>query len=216
MNEDFLYYVWQYKLFSRIDLFTTNNKEIHIKKAGSHNKNEGPDFFNAQLELEHQLWAGNVEMHVKSSDWYLHKHEEDENYDAVILHVVWEHDTDVFMKNNEPLPTFEIKNFVDKSILKNYTVLLHQKQNWIPCENQIEKVDSFLIGNWLERLYFERLEQKSIFIKEFLVQSNDDFEAVLFQLLAKNFGLKINGEAFLQLASSIDFSAVRKVRNFPY
>ena len=213
MNEDFLYYVWQYKLFSRIDLFTTNNKEIHIKKAGSHNKNEGPDFFNAQVEIEHQLWAGNVEMHVKSSDWYLHKHEEDENYDAVILHVVWEHDTDVFMKNNEPLPTFEIKNFVDKSILKNYTVLLHQKQNWIPCENQIEKVDSFLIGNWLERLYFERLEQKSIFIKKLLVQSNDDFEAVLFQLLAKNFGLKINGEAFLQLASSIDFSAVRKVRS---
>ncbi|PQJ79031.1 DUF2851 family protein [Polaribacter porphyrae] len=211
MNEDFLYYIWQYKLFSTTNLQTINHQNIAVLKTGNHNKNEGPDFLNAQLKIDNQLWAGNVEMHVKSSDWYLHKHEEDTNYDAVILHVVWGHDVDVFMKNNQALPTLELQNFVDKNLLDNYKKLLHNKQNWIPCQYQIRAVDNFLIDNWLERLYFERLEQKAKVIDQLLQKSNNDFEAVLFQLLAKNFGLKINGEAFLKFATSIDFSVVRKV-----
>lgn len=212
MTEEFLYYVWLYKLFSKTALFTSDNQEIIILKSGIQNKNSGPDFLNAQLKIDNQLWAGNVEMHVKSSDWYLHNHEEDTNFDAVILHVVWENDAVVFMKNNKPLPTFEIKNFVDEKLLSNYNGLIYSKQNWIPCENQIKNVDDFLINNWLERLYFERLEQKSVFIKEVLKQANNDFEAVLFQLIAKNFGLKVNGDSFLQLAKSIDFSVIRKER----
>lgn len=212
MKEEFLYYIWQYKLFTTVDLQTTNQQEIYIQKTGIHNKNEGPDFFNAQIKIDNQLWAGNVEMHVKSSDWYLHKHEEDVNYDAVILHVVWEYDTAVFMKNNKALPTLILKDYVSKTIVANYNNLIHYKQNWIACENQITTVDYFLIDNWLERLYFERLEQKSVFIKELLQETNHDFESVLFQLLAKNFGLKVNGDTFLQLAKSIDFTIVRKVR----
>ena len=212
MTEEFLYYIWQFKLFSKRDLFTTDHQEITILKSGIHNKNSGPDFLNAQLKINKQSWAGNVEMHVKSSDWYLHKHEEDVNFDAVILHIVWEYDATIFMKNNQPLPTFELKNFVDEKLLTNYNRLIYSKQNWIPCEKQIQNVPEFLINNWLERLYFERLEQKSVFIKELLAQSNYDFEAVLFQLIAKNFGLKVNGESFLQLAKSVDFSVVRKER----
>lgn len=212
MTEDFLYYVWQYKLFSNSILQTTDKQEIVVKKTGLHNKNEGPDFLNAHLEIDNQLWVGNVEMHVKSSDWYLHKHEEDVNYDAVILHVVWEYDVAIYMKNNKSLPTLELKNVVDKNLLKNYNSLVYQKQNWIPCENQISSINDFMLNNWLERLYFERLEKKSLEIKELLQQSSFDFEAVLFQLLSKNFGLKINGDAFLQFARSLDFSVVRKVR----
>ena len=212
MNEEFLYYVWKYKIFTDINLQTSDTKEVSILKAGIHNKNSGPDFLNAQVKIDHQLWAGNVEMHVKSSDWYLHKHEEDANYDAVILHVVWEHDVAVFMKNNKPLPTLELKNFVSKELLENYNSLVYHQQKFIPCENQLTTIDEFLLNNWLERLYFERLEQKSTFIKELLLDTNADFEAVLFQLLAKNFGLKVNGEAFLQLATSMDFSVVRKER----
>jgi hypothetical protein len=211
MNEEFLYYIWQYKLFSKRDLFTTDKQQITILKSGNHNKNSGPDFLNSQVNIDNQLWVGNVEMHVKSSDWYLHKHEEDVNFDAVVLHVVWEHDSVVFMKSNKPLPTLALKNFVDEKLLLNYKNLIDYQQSWILCENQIENTDTFLIDNWLERLYFERLEQKAIFIKELLEQTNHDYEAVLFQLIAKNFGLKINGDSFLQLAKSIDFSIVRKV-----
>lgn len=211
MREEFLYYVWQYKLFSNSNLQTVQNELIEIKKTGFLNKNEGPDFLNAQLYIDGQLWVGNIEMHVKASDWYLHKHETDSNYDAVILHVVWENDAIIYTKNNEPLITVELRDYIDESILNNYNSLLLADKNWIPCENQIDTVDAFLIKNWQERLYFERLEQKSNAIEILLKKSKLDYEAVLFQLLAKNFGLKINGEAFLELAKAIDFFIIRKV-----
>ncbi|OSY88028.1 hypothetical protein WH52_08340 [Tenacibaculum holothuriorum] len=212
MKEEFLHFLWKQKLFNFKDIQTVNGEFVEVLKTGEMNKNSGPDFLNAQLKIDNQIWVGNVEIHVKSSDWYLHQHEIDANYDAVILHVVWEHDTEVFMKNNKALPTLVLKDYIPKELLENYQNLFSKKEKWIPCENQISEVDSFLMNNWLERLYFERLENKSILIKELLEESNNDFEAVLFQLLAKNFGLKVNGEAFLQLSQSFDFSILRKVR----
>ncbi|CAL2103734.1 conserved protein of unknown function [Tenacibaculum sp. 190130A14a] len=177
------------------------------------NTNTGPDFFNAQLKISDQLWVGTVEIHVKSSDWYVHQHEMDANYDAVILHVVWEHDMEVYMKNNVPLPTIVLQDYIPDNILTNYDRLFHKNERWISCETQITEVDTFLFHNWLERLYFERLERKSVLIYDLLEKSNNDFEAVLFQLLAKNFGLKVNGDSFLSLAQSVEFSLLRKVRH---
>ena len=212
MNEDFLHYVWKYQLFSVHDLKTTTKEELTIIKIGSHNHNSGPDFLNSQLKIENQLWAGNVEIHLKSSDWYAHHHEIDENYDAVILHVVWEDDADVFMKDNKPLPVLVLKDFVFTSALNNYRNLFSTKQRWIPCETDISFVDDFTIENWKERLFFERLERRSTEMNLLLMENHNDFEAVLFQLLAKNFGLKVNGDAFMNLAKSFDFSILRKVR----
>jgi hypothetical protein len=211
MKEDFLHYVWKYKVFSQVDFKTTNKEPLTILKSGLHNKNAGPDFLNAQLKIEGQIWIGNVEMHTKASDWYLHNHEMDENYDAVILHVVWENDAVIFMKNNKPLPTFVLKDFVDASVLNNYRKLFLTPTNWIPCKDAIVTVDEFTFSNWKERLFFERLERKSNEISGLLQQENNNFEAVLFQLLAKNFGLKVNAGAFLRLAQSIDFYIIQKV-----
>ena len=212
MKEDFLHFLWQNKLFPSSNLKSVANETIQIIKSGTHNLNTGPDFLNAHLKINNQLWIGNVEIHINSSDWYLHKHEEDKNYDAVILHVVWQYDSAIFMKNNKPLPTLELNDLIDKNLLNNYQSLFSKQLRWIPCEQQINEVDSFLMSNWLERLYFERLENKALLIKELLAKSNNDFESVLFQLLAKNFGLKINGEAFLQLAQSFEFSTLKKAR----
>ncbi|QVY67143.1 DUF2851 family protein [Polaribacter sp. Q13] len=212
MNEDFLHYVWKYQLFSIHDLKTTTKESLNILKAGNHNHNSGPDFLNAQIKIENQLWIGNVEIHLKSSDWYAHHHEIDKNYDAVILHVVWEDDATVFMKNNIPLPVLVLKDFVFKSALDNYRNLFSTNQRWIPCETEISSVDSFTLENWKERLFFERLERKSIEMNQVLVDNQNDYEAVLFKLLAKNFGLKVNGDAFFSLATSFDFSMLRKVR----
>jgi hypothetical protein len=211
MKEDFLHYVWKYKVFSQVDFNTTNKEPLTILKSGLHNKNAGPDFLNAQLKIEGQIWIGNVEMHTKASDWYLHNHEMDANYDAVILHVVWENDAVIFMKNNKPLPTFVLKDFVDASVLNNYRKLFLTPTNWIPCKDAIVTVDEFTFSNWKERLFFERLERKSNEISGLLQQENNNFEAVLFQLLAKNFGLKVNAGAFLRLAQSIDFYIIQKV-----
>ena len=212
MQEDFLHYIWKYKAFNTSLLKTTKDESIAIANLGQHNHNAGPDFFNAQLSIANQLWAGNVEIHIKSSDWYVHNHETDKAYDNVILHVVWEHDTEIFRQNNSEIPTLELKHYVDKTLLHKYQKLM-QSKSWINCESDFTNVDDFLLTNWLERLYIERLEQKSETIQYLLESSNNDWEAVLFKMLLKNFGLKVNGEPFLSLANSIDFSIIRKLQN---
>jgi hypothetical protein len=210
MKEDFLHYIWKYKKFDVLNLKTTLGETVNLVSVGKHNLNSGPDFFNAQLEIEEQLWAGNVEIHIKSSDWFVHHHEVDKTYDNVILHVVWEHDTEVFRKDNTQIPTLELKNRVSQEVLQNYQKLFFKTQKWINCENDFNQVDDFLLNNWLERLFFERLERKSDEIEILLKQSANNWEVVLFKLLAKNFGLKINSEAFVSLANSFGFSVLRK------
>jgi len=212
MREDFLHYVWSYKLFSMLELQTSKNKRLNLLYSGVHNLHSGPDFLDARIEIDDLLWAGNVEIHVKSSDWYLHNHEIDSNYDSVILHVVWEYDTEIFDSNNQPIPTLELKDLIAPELLQKYQDLMSKELRWIPCEKLIATADSFVLNNWLERLYFERLEQKSLLIDELLAATNTDYEAVLFQLLAKNFGLQTNGDAFLKLAQSFRFSILRKER----
>ncbi|UMB61387.1 DUF2851 family protein [Lutibacter sp. A80] len=211
MNENLLHFIWKLKLFSLNNLETTNGEKIHIISNGIHNLNTGPDFLNAKIEIANQVWAGNVEIHINSSDWYRHKHEIDENYDAVILHVVWEHDVEIFRKNNAKISTLELKQYISKEFLNNYSQLFSKNKKWINCENDIQLANTFILDNWLERLYFERLEQKSTLINQILVSNNNNWEATLFCMLAKSFGLKVNGEAFLNFANSLDFSIVRKV-----
>ncbi len=213
MREEFLHYLWKHKKMSVLKLATTEHENVEVISVGQHNLNSGPDFFNAQLRIGDQLWAGNVEIHLKSSDWFLHNHETDKAYDNVILHVVWEHDTDVFRKDNSKLPTLVLRDFVNDATIKNYHTLMNNSQDWINCETDFANVDDFIIQNWLERLYLERLEEKSKTVETLLKKSNSDWEAVLFKLLAKNFGLKVNGEAFFSLANSIDFSIIRKLHS---
>lgn len=209
MKEDFLHYLWKFKKFDALNLKTFNGEEITIINVGQYLKLAGPDFFNAQIAIGDQKWAGNVEIHLKSSDWYVHHHERDEAYENVILHVVWEHDTEIFRKNNTEIPVLELKKYVDADTISNYQSLTSPK-SWIFCEKQLAAIPQFVLKNWQERLFFERLERKSNPVFELLKQTNQDWEAVLFCLLAKNFGLNTNGETFLKIAQSIPFSIVRK------
>ncbi len=212
MKEDFLHYVWKLQLLNSNALECVSKEPVIVSNQGQQNFNSGPDFFNAKIKIGQQLWAGNVEIHVKASDWYVHHHETDTNYDSVILHVVWVDDAQIFRADNTLLPTLVLKNYVSDSVLNNYRKLLNKTDKWINCENNIVEVDNFTLNNWLERLFIERLEQKSQLITSLLKETAYDWEAVLFVLLAKNFGLKINGEAFLNMTKSFSFNVVRKVR----
>ncbi|MDR7209510.1 DUF2851 family protein [Flavobacterium piscis] len=209
MKEEFLHYLWRFKKFDTLSLKTVNEEEITIINTGNYLELAGPDFFNAQIKIGSQKWAGNVEIHLKSSDWYVHHHEKDPAYENVILHVVWEHDADIFRKNNTEIPVLVLKEYVSPEIISNYNSLTSSK-SWIFCEKEIAQVENFLFKNWQERLFFERLERKSKSIYELLKETNQDWEAVLFCLLAKNFGLNTNGNSFLQLARAIPFSIIRK------
>ncbi|REG98559.1 DUF2851 family protein [Flavobacterium aquicola] len=209
MKEDFLHHIWKFKKFNTLNLKTYNQEEIIISHVGQYLELAGPDFFNAQITIGNQKWAGNVEIHVKSSDWYVHNHERDAGYENVILHVVWEHDLEIFRNDNSEIPVLELKNYVAPVTLNNYQKLLAPK-SWIFCEKQLKEIPQFTLTNWQERLFFERLERKSKPILELLEATNNDWESVLFCLLAKNFGLNTNGEVFLKIAQIIPFSIIRK------
>lgn len=209
MQEDFLHHIWDSKKFAVTALTTQQGEALQILHSGYYLQQAGPDFFNAQLRIGNQKWAGNVEIHIKSSDWYVHQHENDSAYDSVILHVVWEHDAAVFRNDNTEIPVLELKNYVAKEVLESYLSLTASK-TWIYCESDLSAVDAFVFKNWQERLFFERLERKSEPIFKMLLQNGNDWEASLFSFLAKNFGLNANGESFFDIANSIPFSVLRK------
>ena len=211
MKENLLHYIWKLKLFLSKNLRTINGEIIEIISVGTENFNSGPDFLNAKIRINNQLWVGNVEIHINSSNWYAHNHETDENYDAVILHVVWEDDIEIFRKTGEVVATFELKNYISKDLLNKYEQLFSKNKKWINCESDNNTINTFVFGHWFEQLYFERLAFKSEQIQQILTSINNNWEATLFILLAKNFGLKINAESFMSFANSFDFSIVRKV-----
>tara|TARA_R110000796_G_scaffold41772_2_gene103344 strand:- start:6803 stop:8083 length:1281 start_codon:yes stop_codon:yes gene_type:complete len=213
MQEDFLHYIWKSKKLQSKKLIGSNNESVEIVSAGTHNLLSGPDFFNAKIRIDEQLWAGNVEIHVKASDWYVHGHEKDSNYNNVILHVVWKDDVSIFRTDNSQIPTLELKNYITPQLLNSYQDLFAKDgKSFINCEKEISKISPFIIKNWIDRLYFERLESKSNTILKLLDQSQNNWEQVLFSLLLRNFGSKINANSFSSIAQSLNFSVVQKTR----
>mgnify|MGYP000114587809 CR=1 FL=1 len=194
MKEKLLHFIWKLRLFSSKKLVGTCNETIHIISTGIENLDTGPDFLNSKIEINNQLWAGNVEIHINSSDWYEHNHQMDENYDSVILHVVWNHDVEVHRKSNQSITTLELKNFISKDLLINYDQLFSKNKHWINCEKDINKVDSFIFKNWIERLFFERLEQKGTLINKVFEETNSNWEKTSIPHTAKIEPLVVNNQ----------------------
>ena len=208
MTEDFLYYLWLYHLAGK-DLITTDDEPLKIEKTGTRNDDSGPDFFNSHISISNTLWAGNVEIHLKSSDWFLHGHHHDESYSSIILHVVFENDRDVYRKTGEKIPCLELKGKFDERLYERYTGFL-LSAHWIPCASDISEVGNFVMLNMMDRLAVERLENKAKSIQAKLEEANGDFREVFYRSLMRSFGLKANTEAFEQLAISLPLSVLSK------
>lgn len=212
MKESFLHFIWQNKKFDFAHIQTTCGKPIVVIDVGQFTQKSGPDFFNAKLIIDNQKWAGNVEMHCNSSDWFLHNHEVDDNYNNVILHVVWHHDSEVFSKGNLSIPVLEIKHFTPPNLIYNYENLFKPK-TWINCESQLQNVSDERLLFWFERLYIERLEKKSLELVQLLEKCVNDWEATFFFFLAKGFGLNTNGELFYENLLQIPYAVIRKEKS---
>ncbi len=212
MKEDFLHFLWKNKLFNQEDLLTHQGEAIHIKSFGQHNFDAGPDFSEAKVKIGDTTWAGNVEIHVNSSDWIKHCHNEDEAYDIVILHVVHHHDAEIERKDGSIIPTLELTGRFDRELFNRYTELMAQKL-WIPCAAQFETVSEFKVKSWLNRMIIERLEQRTDGIQQRLLLNANDWEETFYQLLARNFGMKVNNDAFEQLASTLPNKILGKHKN---
>ncbi len=202
MTEEFLHHIWKFRLFDQLELKTTKGEIIEIQKTGEHNFDAGPDFFNGKIKVGATLWAGNVEVHINSSDWKRHLHQNDKAYDNIILHVVNNADTVLQRSTGEEIPTLEIKNRIHKKLYQNY-LDFKSSNDWIPCEKQIASVPEFIINSTKDKLLLERLERKSKSILNSLELNNNNWEETFYLSLARNFGFKTNAEPFELLAKSI-------------
>ena len=209
MKEDFLQYVWKFQKLNKSTFKSVQGNRVNVITTGDHNEIAGPDFIGARIAIDGQEWAGNIEIHIKSSDWYVHKHQEDVAYNNVVLHVVWEDDVAVFDQNNNQLETVELKGLIDEMLIQNYESLI-EKKKWIFCENNIRNIDAFTWVFWKEQLIVRRLKRKIIHFERQLSEMNNDWETLLFILLAQNFGLKLNTLAFEQMARNLSFKVFRK------
>ncbi|MFK7936516.1 MAG: DUF2851 family protein [Saprospiraceae bacterium] len=213
MREDLLHYLWRLRRFDQQNLITTTGESVQIQQTGMLNTHAGPDFSNARIRIGETLWAGNVEMHLYASDWLSHRHQEDRAYDNVILHVVLDEDQPIFRKTGERIPCLELKEHIPLRLTSTYQKLLHN-EHWIPCQHHFHTVNEMTKNMWLDRLLVERLENKTTIIGQILADHDNNWEVAFYQVLARNFGLKVNALPFELLAQRTPLKVLAKHKNF--
>ncbi|MEJ7779146.1 MAG: DUF2851 family protein [Daejeonella sp.] len=212
--EDFLHYLWKFRLFKQQGLATVDGEPVEIISVGLHNKHAGPDFESATIRIGSTLWAGNVEIHLRSSDWEKHQHQIDQTYDSVILHVVARHDQDIFRMDGTKIPVIALEGLIPKKISDNY-LRLQECMDWIPCGNQVSSLDPFHIRYWLYRVEIERIEEKAELINLALKEFKGSWDDAFYVSLARNFGFKTNAIPFEMLARSLPQSLLARYKNRP-
>lgn len=202
MKEEFLHFIWRLRRFRMSGLKTTDGLTVEIIDPGRLNTHAGPDFLDARVRIGNTLWAGNVEMHLRSSDWLAHRHQEDTNYDNVVLHVVLDEDKPIHRRDGELIPCLNLRNYLPVGLAKQYLRLIHSEY-WVPCQNQLHEVPEVTRSLWLDRLLVERLEERTNALHQRLIGNANDWEETFYQSLAWGFGLKVNADPFLMLAESL-------------
>ncbi|MES2829986.1 MAG: DUF2851 family protein [Bacteroidota bacterium] len=209
ISENLLFFIWQNRLLSSLNLVGMQGEQIRVIHPGMLNTNAGPDFTEANLLIGNTRWAGNIEIHVKSSDWVMHRHQQNPAYDTVILHVVYEHDQIILNSSGNAIPTLILKGLFDEALIGRYNELLISNRKF-PCSAQIKEIDSFTIRSFLSRLVVERLELKSNEVLAKLADTKGDWNETFYYFLARNFGFKVNAPAFELLAGSLSHQILAK------
>jgi hypothetical protein len=209
MNEALLHTIWKYKLLGKNHFTGSKGETIEVITIGEHNQDSGPDFFNSRIRINDVLLVGNVEIHIKTSDWLKHDHQSNKAYDNLVLHVVYEHDRELVQNEQFNVSVLELKNFISPALLDQYNQLQVSKQV-VACGKSISKVPDIIWSSWMDRLAVTRIEQKTAYIEHLFEYSNQHHEDALYILLCRNFGFKINNEAFELLGKSLPYSLLKK------
>ncbi|PKP33758.1 MAG: DUF2851 domain-containing protein [Bacteroidetes bacterium HGW-Bacteroidetes-17] len=206
--ESFLCYLWKFQLVN-FPLVSVDNKSIIVKNPGIRNTDGGPDFSNALIKIGETIWAGNVEIHCKSSDWIKHNHHHDRKYENVILHVVLEDDLGPNYESFKPVAVLELKNRFDFKIYSKYQGFI-QNKGWIACENYIHQVKELTKVHFLQRIAIERIERKFNLLSVELIKNKSDIEQLFYIQLFRSFGFKTNATPFEMLIKSIPLMVLIK------
>ena len=208
--ERLLHYIWQHHIYPLKQLKTTDGVRLEVVNPGLHNEHSGSDFFNAQIRLGEEMWEGNVEIHTASSDWYKHGHHEDTAYDNVILHVVERADVEVQTSNGRKVPQLVLS--VPSYIEDQYNELLREEQH-PPCHQIVAEIPRVKLRGWLDALFVERLEAKTVRINNLVERLGGDWEKAMFVTLARSMGFGVNGDVFEEWSAAFPLSAASKHRD---
>lgn len=209
IKEEILQFIWKKGRFQQHALKTSCGKKLSILSPGIQNFNAGPDFFNAKIKIENLIWAGNVEIHSRSSDWEKHGHHLDSAYNNVILHVIAEEDADTFSSLGRQIPSLQLNNL--DPLIPFYTAL-QANESWLPCHKHIHKVSEYLLKHWLTLLHCERMDRKCSYISNLLFRCKGNWEETLCQVLATAFGMPLNSLPFQMTLSRIPFELLSQNR----
>lgn len=209
MTEDYLHYIWKFQKIDHAILATVQGEAVVVKKQGHHNHNSGPDFSEARVTIGKADWFGSVEIHIKTSDWRKHGHQRDKAYNNVVLHVVYEHDEDIYNQNGEKIPTLELKTKVNHEAYFQYERFL-QNAKIRPCSDLLQEVPKLTLISTIDEMLVGRLLRKSQDIRQMLQDTSNDWEQVFHQLLFKYLGMKVNGEAMLELSKRVPYLMLQK------
>ena len=208
--ERLLHYVWKHRLLPVQTLVTTDGQELEVIDPGLHNRDQGPDFFNAKVRLGGTLWAGNVEVHLRSSDWYRHGHDTDPAYNSVVLHVVGEVDGEVTTAEGKTLPQVRID--IPERIRQSYDELC-RIEDYPRCHRIIPSVPTLKVHQWMDALLVERLKERSEQVAARAERTGGDWERATFVTLCRSFGFGLNGDSFERWAMRIPLQAAGKHRD---
>lgn len=210
MTERLLQFIWQFQYYNRHDLCTCDGAALQIIHPGKYNTHQGPDFLEASIRIDSTILAGNIELHINTSDWHKHGHDTDKNYKNVILHVVWQQDDS--LAAGAGIPLLDLENRVSSLLLNQYHEWMQQSA-FVPCAAGVKEVKELVWLSWTDRLLAERLQRKSDYVLQLLAKNNYHWEETCWQLLAKNFGMQVNAEAFENIATSLPVAVLARHKN---
>ena len=216
MPEILLHYIWQQHFWAECEQFTTDGMPIEIISTGQHNRDAGPDFSLVRLRIGSQEWVGNVELHVRASDWKRHHHHQDPAYDSVILHVVCQADEVVYNSRGEAIAQCVLRYPLAQDYLSHMLTKAQQMDSafaTIPCSQSLLQTPSLLTQGWRSALLLERWRCKTESIGRLLEVTQHSWAHAFYITLAHNFGFHTNSLPFESLALQTPLSCLQKHRN---
>lgn len=192
-------------------LVTTEGTEVEILHPGKHNNDAGPDFSNARVRFDNsEEWAGNVEIHVKASDWYHHNHHTDINYQNIILHVVGVNDSSAKRADGTPIP--QVCVYPPRGFYERYAALA-EKIDAPRCLPMIPEIPALNRRDWIDTLGIERMQAKAEYIRHLLEANGGDWQQSIFILIARALGFGLNSLPFELLAKSLPLNFLMRHRD---
>lgn len=207
-NEYLLQYIWNLRLIPQRDIFTQCKRKVRIINPGRLNLNDGPDFLDAEIIIDDEIWFGHVEIHISSSDWIAHGHSRDAKYNNVILHIVLEHDCDIRYPDGPVIPTIEVKKILPRNFTSTYLSLIYNSEK-LPCAGLQEDMSELHFFKWMETLAIERMQEKVNHFLMLLKNTSGNWEESIYRMLFTGMGGRVNKQGFEILAGNTPLRLIR-------